>query len=189
MSCILRLFSAALACAIAVSVTYTKAASAEEKPAPQATLDALRQDFGMADVVSLLAASTTRTSSKAYLGTRATRFAFIETKSQGPLVVDAYTVLDMKSNIIGYSLYYGGDNGPLVFANAVVNNSEKDAVNAAAKLVAAALDSVSLPDGSKVYFLGIQNLDASRDFKIMVRVGAQAPTGSDYSIRYVVSRR
>ena len=105
------------------------------------------------------------------------------------MVVDAYTILDMKSNIIGYSLFYGGDNGPLVIADAVVNSVEKDAISATAKLIAAALDSVSLPDGSKVYFLGIQNLDASRDFKIMVRAGAQAPATAGYAIRYAVSRR
>jgi hypothetical protein len=186
---ILRVVSVAVACAIAVSVTYTKAATGDIKPASQATLEALRKDFDMAEVVSLLSASASRSSSKAYLETRAARFKFIETKSQGPLVVDAYTVLDMKSNIIGYSLFYGGDNGPLVIADAVVNPGEKDAVSAAAKLIASALDSVSLPDGSKVYFLGIQNLNASRDFKIMVRAGAQAPTAADYAIRYAVSPR
>jgi hypothetical protein len=185
---ILRVVSVAIACIIAASVAYAQAGPVDTKPPPQASLDALRQDFGMADVVSLLAASATRSSSKAYLETRATRFRFIETKSQGPMVVDAYTILDMKSNIIGYSLFYGGDNGPLVIADAVVNSVEKVAISAIAKLIAAALDSVSLPDGSKVYFLGIQNLDASRDFKIMVRAGAKAPTAADYAIRYVVSR-
>jgi hypothetical protein len=184
-----RVFSVAVACAIAVSVTYPKAAPVDTNPAPQATLDVLRQDFGMAEVVSLLSASATRSSSKAHLEARATRFKFIATQSQGPMVVDAYTVLDMKSNIIGYRLFYGGEIGPLLIADAVVNRTEKDAVSAAAKLVAAALDSVSTPDGSKMYFLGIQNLDSSRVLKIMVRAGAQSPMGIDYAIHYVVSRR
>ena len=79
MSHILRVFSVAVACAIAVSVTYTKAASVDIKPAPQATLDTLRKDFGMAEVVSLLSASASRSSSKEYLQARATRFNFMVT--------------------------------------------------------------------------------------------------------------
>jgi hypothetical protein len=189
MSHILRAFSVAVACAIAVSVAYTQAAPVDINPAPQATLDALRQDFGMAEVVSLLSASATRSSSKEYLQARATRFRFMATQSQGPMVVDGYTVMEMKSYIIGYSLFYHGDNGPLVIADAAVNPTLKDAVGAAAKLIAASLDSVSNPDGSKIYFLGIHNLDSSRVLKIVVRAGAQTPIGPDYAIRYVVSAR
>ncbi len=189
MSHTLRVFSIAVACAIAVSVTYTKAASVDVKPAPYATLDTLRQNFGMAEVVSLLSVSASRSSSKEYLQARANRFNFMATQRQGPMVVDGYSVLDMKSRIIGYSLFYDGDNGPLVIADAAVNPTQKDAVSAAVKLIAAALDSVSNPDGSKMYFLGIHNLDSSRVLKVMVRAGAQTPMGPDYAIRYAVSKR
>jgi len=189
MSHILRVFSVAVACAIAASVTYTKAASVDIKPAPQATLDALRKDFGMAEVVSLLSASASRSSSKEYLQARANRFNFMATQKQGPMVVDGYSILDMKSRIIGYSLFYHGDNGPLVIVDAAVNPTQKDAVGAATKLIATSLDSVSNPDGSKMHFLGIHKLDSSRVLKIMVRAGAQTPMGPDYSIRYAVSRR
>jgi hypothetical protein len=140
-------------------------------------------------VLSLLAASATRSSSKAYLGKQAARFAFIETKSQGPTVVDAYTVLDMKSLVIGYSLFYKGENGPLAIADAAVNPREKDAVSAAEKLIAASLDSLSIPNGSKMYFLGAHNLDSSRVLKIMIRAGAPTSSGPDYAVRYLVSGR
>ncbi len=143
----------------------------------------------MAEVVSLLSASATRASSKAHLEARATLFQFIETKNQGPLFIDAYTVLDRTSHIIGYRLFYRGDKGPLVIADAVVNSTEKEAVSAAANLVAASLDSVSTPDGSKTYFLGIQNLDSSRVLKVMVLAGAQSPSSPEYAIRYLVSGR
>jgi hypothetical protein len=186
---IVRVFTAALACAMAVSVTCAKAASVDDTPVPQASLDALRRDLGMAEMVSLLSASATRSSSKTYLETKATYYRFIETKSQGAMVVDAYTVLDQKSHIIGYSLFYRGESGPLVIANAVVNPTEKDAVGVAAKLVAASLDSVSLPGGAKVYFLGIQNLDSSQIVKIMIRAEGQSPAAAEYSIRYVVTGR
>lgn len=189
MSNTLRIFSVAVACAIAVSATYTKAAPVDIKQAPQATLDALRQNFSMAEVVSLLSASASRSSSKEYLQARATRFNFMATQKQGPMVVDGYSILDMKSRIIGYSLFYHGNNGPLVIVDAAVNPTQKDAVGAATKLIAASLDSVSNPDGSKMHFLGIHNLDSSRVLKIMVRAGAQTPMGPDYAIRYAVSKR
>ena len=189
MSPIQRVFALALAWAIAVCATYTQAAPVDTTPVPKATLKTLREDFGMAEVVSLLSASATRASSKAHLGTRANMFEFIATKNQGPLVVDAYTILDKKSHVIGYRLFYGGESGPLVMADAIVNSDEKKAVSAAEKLVAASLDSVSTPDGTKTYFLGIQDLDASRVLKVMVRAGAPTPSRAEYAIHYVVGGR
>ena len=185
----LRVFSAALACAIAVSVTQTQAAPLETTSVPPAALDRLKKEFSLEEVIPLLSASATRTSSKKYLEARANRFKLIGTEKQGSLVIDAYSVLDEMSHIIGYRLFYGGDNGPLLDAYAIVNPKEKDAVGAAAKLAAAALDSVSTPDGKKTYFLGIQNLDAARVVRIMVRVGAQSADGPSYEIRYLVSKR
>lgn len=185
----LRVISLAAACAIAVTITSTQAAPLEITPVPPPALDTLKKDFSMEEVVPLLSASATRTSSKKYLEARANHFKFIATEKQGPLVVDAYSVLDMKSHIIGYRLFYGGENGPLAIADTVVNRDNKDAVSAAAKLIGSALDSVSTPDGKKTYFLGIQNLDASRVVKIMVRAGAQSAEGPNYDIRYVVSKR
>lgn len=188
MSHTLRVFFVAVACAMAVSVPCAKAASVDTKTVPQATLDALGQNFGMAEVASLISASPNRSSSKEYLQARATRFKFMTTQKQGAMVVDGYTVLDIKSRIIGYSLFYYGDNGPLVIADAAVNPTQKDTVGAAVKLIATSLDSASNPDGSKMYFLGIHKLDSSRVLKIMVRA-AQTPTGPDYAIRYAVSKR
>ncbi len=186
---ILHTASLALACAIALSVTHTNAAPLELTPAPQAVLDALKRDFGLGDVVALVAASATRSSSKDYLKTRSAQFGFITTKKQGAAVVDAYTVLDKKSGVIGYSLYYRGEDGPLMIADAAVNSREKDAVDAAKKLTAAALDSVSAPGGATVYFLGIHNLDLSRTLKITVRADAQTAKGRGYFVRYSVSGR
>jgi hypothetical protein len=189
MSQILRVISAALACAIAVSFTQTQAAPIETSPVPPAALSALNKDFGMEVVTSMLSASATRTSSKKYLEAHPDRFKFIATGNRGPLVEDAYSVLDDKSYIIGYRLTYGGENGRLAVADTIVDPRNKDAVSAAAKLVAAALDSVSTPDGYKTYFLGIQNLDSAQVLKIMVRAGAQSADGPTYDIRYVVSKR
>lgn len=189
MSKILRAISVTAACAILLSAAHARAAPLETTPVPPPVLDTLKKDFSMGEVIPLLTASATRTSSKKYIEARATRLKFIETKRQGPLVADAYTVVDMKSHVIGYRLFYGGEDGPLAIADTVVNRDDKDAVGAAAKLIGSALDSVSTPDGNKTYFLGIQNLDASRIVKIMVRTGPQSTEGPNYDIRYVVSKR
>lgn len=174
-------------------IVYTGIVGSAESPSidtesiPQATVDVLKQNFNMTEVVSLISASTSRSASKEYLEARITRFGFMATQNQDPMVVDGYTVLDTKSPIIGYSLFYYGDNGPLAFADATVNPLQKDAVDAADKLIAASLESVSNPDGSKMYFLGIHKLDTSRVLKIMIRT-AQSSMGTDYVLRYVVSK-
>jgi hypothetical protein len=104
------------------------------------------------------------------------------------MVLDGYTVMDPKSSIIGYSLFYYGTTGPLVIMDAAVNPTHADAMQSASSLVAVALDTVSNPDGSKMYFLGLFDLDRSRPIKIMIRCG-QSPKGPDFAIRYAVSQR
>ncbi|MDQ3580163.1 MAG: hypothetical protein M3495_00360 [Pseudomonadota bacterium] len=183
-----RVFALVFACAIAASPSDTRAEPVDTKRLPQATLDTLKQSFVMPEVLSLVSASSNRSASKAYLQARQTRFKFMETQKQGPMVVDGYSVQDMASPIIGYSLFYHSDNGPLVIADASVNPIQKDAVAGISKLIAASLDSISNPDGSKMYFLGIHDLDSSRVLKIMVRA-ASTPMGPDYALRYAVSDR
>lgn len=183
-----RVFAVVFACAIAASLGDARAGPVDTKRLPQATLDNLKQNFLMPEVLSLVSASSNRSASKAYLQARQTRFNLMATHKQGPMVVDGYSVQDMASPIIGYSLFYHGDNGPLVIADASVNPIQKDAVAAISKLIAVSLDSISNPDGSKMYFLGIHDLDSSRVLKVMVRA-ASTPMGSDYALRYVVSDR
>jgi len=181
-------FVAVFACAIAASRGDVRAEQVDTKQVPQATLDTLRRNFLMPEALSLVSASANRTASKAYLQARQTRFKLMATQKQGPMMVDGYSVQDMASPIIGYSLFYHGDNGPLVIADASVNPMQKDAVAAISKLVATSLDSIANPDGSKMYFLGIHDLDSVRVLKIMVRA-ASTPMGPDYAIRYAVSHR
>lgn len=183
-----RVFAVVFACAIAASPGDAQAEPVETKRVTQATLDTLKQDFVMPEVLSLVSASSNRSASKAYLQARQTRFKLMATQKQGPMVVDGYSVQDMASPIIGYSLFYRVDNGPLVIADASVNPIQKDAVAAISKLIAASLDSISNADGSKMYFLGIHDLDSLRDLKIMVRA-TSTPMGPDYAIRYAVSER
>ena len=189
MSHIARIVSMAAACLIAVSVTQLQAAPVETSRIRPAAQDTLKKVFGMEEVLALLSASATRTSSKEYLKAKATHLEFVETKRQGALAVDAYTALEKNSHIFGYRLFYGGEDGPLLEADAIVNRDDNEAISAAAKLIDNALDSVTTPDGGKTYFLGIQNLDASRVVKIMVRASGQLAGRLNYDIRYLVSKR
>ncbi len=183
-----RVFAVVFACAIAASPSDARAEPVETKRVAKATLDTLKQDFVMPEVLSIVSASSNRSASKTYLQARKTRFKLMATHKQGPMVVDGYSVQDMTSPIIGYSLFYHGDNGPLVIADASVNPIQKDVVVAILKLIAASLDSISNPDGSKMYFLGIHDLDSLRVLKIMV-LAASPSMDSDYAIRYAVSDR
>jgi hypothetical protein len=72
--------------------------------------------------------------------------------------------------------------------DASVNPLQSATVGNVSDLIAESFDSLSTPDGSRLYFLGIYDLDASRAIKIMVRKGDTA-MGPDYAIRYAVSER
>lgn len=161
--------------------------SVDTKPVSKATLDILQRDFRMAEALAIIEASPTRSASRDHLRSHQ-RLRFLATQEQTPMVLDGYTVIDPKSSIIGYSFFYYGTKGPLVIADAAVNPVHTDVIQIASSLVTAALDAVSNPDGSRMYFLGIYDLDRSRVIKIMIRRG-QTPMGPDYAIRYVVSQR
>jgi len=164
------------------------AESVHTKRITQATLDSLHNDFLMSEALTVIKESQSRSSSKEYLRSPQSRFRFIATQEQGPMVLDGYSVKDLKSPIIGYSLFYYGADGPLMIVDATVNVIQEKAIRKVAKLVDTSFDSVSNPDGSEMYFLGIYDLDATRLIKVMVRK-AQTPFGTDYSIRYAVSPR
>lgn len=104
------------------------------------------------------------------------------------MVLDGYSVGDLTSPIIGYSLFYYGADGPLMIADAAVNPAHAAAKDRVADLALKSLDSVSNPDGSTLHFLGIYDFDPKRVLKIMIRK-AQTPLGPDYAIRYAVSQR
>ena len=87
-----------------------ESSSIDTESIPQVTIDVLKQNFNMSEVVSLISASASRSSSKEYLEARATRFGFMATQKQDPMVLDGYAVLGTNSPIIGYSLFYYGDN-------------------------------------------------------------------------------
>ena len=151
------------------------------------TLAVLRKNFLMSEVISLIQKSPDQASSRRYLQEQK-RFNFIATQHQDPMVVDGYSAGDLKSPIIGYSLFYYGADGPLVMIDASVNPVNAAATERIGGLLHRSLDSMSNPDGSTLHFLGMYDFDPRRVLKIMIRK-AQTPMGPDYAIRYVVSRR
>ena len=164
------------------------AGSVDTKHISMAALNVLQKQFLMGEVLTIIRASRDRASSQAHLRSRQERFKFLATQQQPPMAVDGYTVLDPGSSIIGYSLFYHGSSGPLVIVDASINPLQHGAVSAISDLTAKALDSVSTPDGSRLYFLGIYDLDATQIIKIMVRK-ADTAMGHDYAVRYAVSPR
>ena len=63
----------------------------------------------------------------------------------------------------------------------------KDAVRSSSSW-SAALDSVPAGSDTRLYFLGIRDLDSKRLLKIMIRE-ARTSVGLDYAIRYAISSR
>ena len=183
---LLRFLLLVLVCVAFLVQKNAFAESVHTKRIPNSTLDALKSNFNMSEALTIIEKSLDRASSRTYLISQQSRFRFIGTQQQAKMIRDTYSVLDLTSPIIGYSLFYYGSEGPLTIVDASVNPHEKKAWGKVSELVITALDSVSTPDGSKLYFLGIYDFDASYVLKIMIRQ-SQSPVGSDYVIRYVVS--
>lgn len=168
--------------------TCKKTESVHTERASQNIINILQQDFLISEAITIINKCSSRSSSRQYFASQQNRFNFVATQEQPPMIVDGYSVQDLTSPIIGYSLFFYGTNGSLVILDATVNHLNKDAVENISKLIKRSLDSVSNPNGSKMHFLGIYELDASRLLKIMVRKG-QTPMGYDYAIRYAVSEQ
>lgn len=168
--------------------TCKKTEAVHTKRASQNIINNLQQDFLMPEAITIIKESSSRSSSRQYLDSQQNRFNFIATHEQPPMIVDGYSVQNLTSPIIGYSMFFYGSNEPLVILDASVNPLNKHAIESVSKLIKSSLDSSFNPDGSKMYFLGIYELDSSRLVKIMVRKG-QTPMGDDYAIRYGVSER
>jgi len=183
-----RAFLVVVLCSALVTPRSGLAGSVDTKPIPKATVDELQQRFLMSEVLAIVKASHDRASSQAYFRARSERFNLVGTQRQGPMTIDGYSVLDLTLPIIGYSLWYDDTNGPLVIVYASVNPLEAAALNKVSGLIAKSFDSVSTPDGSRLYFLGIYDLDSARIIKIMVRKG-DTSLGPDYAIGYGVSGR
>jgi hypothetical protein len=100
--------------------------------------------------------------------------------------VEGYSILDLSSPIIGYSLFFHEASGHLVIIDASVNPLNREALKNTTQLINHAFDSISTGENSKLYFLGIHDLDNKRVLKIMVRED-KTPMGIEYTLRYATS--
>ena len=175
-----------LVCGILVTQGLGCSESVGTKRISKSTLDVLRSQFLMSEAFAIIRASRTRSSSKAYLQSYAGRFKFLVTQPEPPFVLEGYSVQDMTSPIIGYSLRYAGADGPLAVLDAAVNPLVKDAVASASQLIFHSLQPVSKSDGYSTYFLGIYDVDSAGILKIWVLLKRQTSIGPEYHIRYIV---
>jgi hypothetical protein len=109
-------------------------------------------------------------------------------QDQGEMRVEGYSVMDLSSPIIGYSLFFHKTSDSLAIVDSSVNPLNKEAVQNTTRLIKESFDSVTAGGDSKLYFLGIYNLDSKRLLKIMVReANTKTSSGPDYTIRYAIS--
>ncbi len=123
----------------------------QQKVSPE-ILNILKERFEMLTVIELIKGSPDRLSSKQYLQEQK-RFHFVATQQQGPMVLDGYSIGDnLAASIVGYSIFYYGTDGPLAIADLSVNFLSKEIKTQIEALISKALDSVSNPDGSTLFF-------------------------------------
>ena len=176
-----------LVCGILVTQGLGCTESVDTKRISKSALNMLQSHFLMSEAFAIIQASPNRSVSKAYLRSYAGRFKFLVTQPEPPFVLDGYSVQDMTSPIIGYSLRYDGADGPLAIVDAAVNPLVKDAVVSASQLILHSLQPVSKSDGYSTYFLGSYDVDFAGILDIWV-LKRQTSIGPEYHIRYIVQK-
>ncbi|MFC1859748.1 hypothetical protein ACFL9U_17220, partial [Thermodesulfobacteriota bacterium] len=111
------------------------------KRAPKSTIEFLKQNFNMFEAMSIILKSSEHSKVQQFLMSEG--FRFIGSQTQGEMLVEGYSTNDVKSPIIGYSLFFLGDSGPLVIVDTSVNPLNVKAIKNSEALIHNALDSVS----------------------------------------------
>ena len=117
-------------------------------------------------------------------------YHFMGTRSVRGMKMDPYNRETLIEGAIGYTVYFQGEDSPLVFIDVTVNPLHSAAGQAAEHLAKNAFDSV--PGGaenSTLYFLGIYALDNKRVLKIMLLEERTSGRVSDINLRYGLSRK
>lgn len=185
-----RMLSATITASLVWTLLITAARSelVHTKQLPTNTLGLLEKKFMMSEVLAMVKTKGDLKSVTAYFNANPKRYKHVASQRQGDMTVEGYSVIDLSSPIIGYSLFFHKTSDSLVIIDTSVNPLNKEAVQNATRLIKESLDSVAAGGDSKMYFLGIYDLDRKRVFKIMVRE-AKTSTGLEYAIRYAISSK
>lgn len=170
----------------ALLITTARSESVHTKQIPTKTLELLDKKFMMPEVLAIAKTKGDLKSVAAYFNANTKLYKHVASQKQGDMTVEGYSVVDLSSPIIGYSLFFHKTSGSLVIVDASVNPLNKEARQNTTRLIKEAFDSVAAGGSSKLYFLGIHDLDSKRLLKIMLRE-AKTSMGLDYAIRYGIS--
>lgn len=162
--------------------------SVHTKSLPKATANILNEIFFMPTVMEVVKKGQDQEGAKKYFNKKTNRYKRVATQSQGEMIVDGYSVLDINSSIIGYSLFFHKSSGSLAIVDASVNPLNSTALEVVSKLIAKSFDSVKAGEKSKLYFLGILDIGNQQVLKIMIRE-AHSLQAKEYAIRYAVSQK
>jgi len=162
--------------------------SSPSQQVPESTVKVLEENFLMTMVLQIIKHGQNRESIRAYIGGQSNRYHHSASQHQGEMIVEGYSVLDLKAPIIGYSLFFHQSSGTLVLIDASVNPLNDAAMVSVAQLVDKSFDSVASEDNSKLHWLGLRDLDNQRVLKIMIRE-AKGSLGKEYAVRYAISEK
>lgn len=169
-------------------VTAVFSESLHAKQVPTKLLDLLEKKFMMSDVLTIVKTKGDLKSVTTYFDTNPKRFKHVGTQDQGEMMVEGYSVTDISSPIIGYSLFFHKALDSLAIVDTSTNPQNKEAVKNVTQLTKDSFDSIAAGSNTKLYFLGTHDLDRRRLLKIMVRE-TRTPMGLDYAIRYAISSK
>lgn len=124
-------------------ITAARSESVHTKQAPTKTIDLLEKKFMMSDVLEITKMKSDLKSVTAYFNANPKRYKHIASQKQGDMNVEGYSVIDLSSPIIGYSLFFHRTSDSLVLVDTSVNPLNKEAVQNTMRLIKESFDSVT----------------------------------------------
>lgn len=148
----------------------------------------LNEKLSMPTALEIIKKSHNQNTSKSYFNSISDLYKSVGSQQQGEMLVEGYSVSDINSPIIGYSLFFIKITGEIAILDASVNPLNSKALEAVSHIINKSLDSVNAGGGAKLYFLGLYDIGEKQKLKIMVREGTTSQ-GKEYAIRYAVSSK
>lgn len=152
-------------------------------PVSAETLQVLKEDLQMADVLEIVTANVDGQSVFEFFKSKPELYYHTASQDQGKTLMEAYAVLDPASPISGYAMFFAKDSYSLRTIDASVDPFDTRAIESARRLVAIAFDSVAAGENTKLHHLGTQKLDNHRLLEIVVLATPQ----ESFTVRYTLS--
>jgi hypothetical protein len=172
----------------AILITGACSKTVHTKQIPPKILDLLETKFMMSDVLAIAKATGDLKGVNSIHVRNSKQLKHVGTQDQGEMRVEGYSMVDPSSPIVGWSFFFHKASDSLANVDTSLNPLDREAMQNATLLIKESLESIATGDNSKLYLLGMYDLDKKTVVKITLREETSSK-GPEYAIRYAISSK